>query len=238
MSMLFRLWQHITDMIQGIFLVLYLLILRFGSMIRGGLMGFEKVYWHTYILFQVRSLTPALRLRIDWLLGNHMLALTQLRHIIQSVEVYQDKHRKNRHLNAASKRVLLDLYQTHIHYGYKMGSIENVMAVIMRAQKTLKSDELSRRVGICHKTAEIIQVTISASRILEGGNVAALLYKEGLSLHETDTTDNLSHNNHDAPGSEKTPQNSKQACKVIPFPFCRIKSYTHLDNPINKNDRS
>lgn len=233
------------DGLGAFLLMLYAIIIGPLGILRGPIV-IERTIRYVSVLAPLGLLVRSVRAGVDWRLGHFALATSQVESIIALVE----EHRLSKRNSRASNRVLIDFYTLLTRAYLHMGDIDEAMAVVMRAKKSLGKDYLADLVGVDAKTAQLVRAGISAGKLLGGDGLATLFVKS-----TTDPSSQVSHpkNRGAFLDDEKSPNTAKSgidygnldrkhfkrkgaSSNLIPFPGAR-RTYQDASTPV-KRDRS
>ena len=214
---------RICDFIWAIFLGLYaFLIVGPLGFLRGPLV-LERALWYLRVFIPMGLMTKAIRVAIDWRLGQFDAAIAQAEDMVSIVENDFLENSQSQ----VRRKVLADLYTILARAYMHTGHIDEAMHVILRAKKSLGTDRLVGLVELDAKTAHLVRAGLAAGRLLDGGGLATMFIKTD---SKSDQFNNDQHKNHSSKQTKETDeknnkqQSKDQGAKIIPFP--------HLDTLI------
>ena len=113
------------DCTAAILLLFYALFLGPLGILRGPLVV-ERLFWYLWVFVPMGVMARAIRVGLDWRIGNFDLAIAQAEGLIRHLEAYYAMSSKSH----ARKRVLLDLYTLLTRAYLHVGHINEAMQVV------------------------------------------------------------------------------------------------------------
>lgn len=162
----------VLDLIGALVLAVYGLILGPLGFLRGPL-ALERMFIYLWVFVPKGLLQSAIRMGIDWRLGNFDAAIAELESLISYIEASAKKNPKSR----STRRALEDLYTLLVRAYLHSGHIDTAMQTILRAKSHLGIDRLRGLVGCDAKTAHLVRAGLAAGKLLDGGGLATMFVK-------------------------------------------------------------
>lgn len=211
--------KGIRDLCVGSMLCIYYLVIEGTYSIYRLLKSTENALDHIYILLANGCLTRFIRQRMDWSMHKRALALLHLDEITTIIENYYHRQDAQTYCKRICSKVLLDCYECLLLRSIQMGAIENAMSVILRSQTHLGINEISTKYNLCPSTARLVQVTLSAAKIVDQGVITTIFQRNsGVQPQNTETPSHTEDSSQTKTGT------------VIPFPISRIRPSANISH--------
>jgi hypothetical protein len=205
-----RCCASVIDALCALFLACYALLLGSLGFLKGPLV-LDRIFWYWWILSSQGLLTTAIKIAIEWRLGNFGVAISQAEVLTTILEKYY----KQKSRSLVRFRVLADFYTLLARAYMHMGYIDEAMKIIIQAKEVLDIDRLGGLKDLDAKTARLVRAGLAAGRLVDGSGLTALFVKTDPVRDDTQIDKKKGEEKSKKASAVKEKDSSN---KVIPFP--------------------